>query len=251
MVNNYKNLNIMSTLQRGYKAKDVDMLIAAATITDSAIANKTFLQSKRSTWADPFFDDLKTEIDKAIQTHLGVDSAKDLRQATQVVIAIQASAIKDLAEVKVQLVEDFKDNPSHQTEILNQLGFTSYHKVAQKGDQEAVINLLFQFKTNIEPLRAEIVAKGTPDAILDKIIGYADQLKSADITQEGSKGTRKVITEEAVTEFNRIYNKVISVAKISTKFYKDSPAQKSQFSFNKVTKSLNLAKSSTPTPPIP
>ena len=239
----------MTTFQRDYKAKDVDMLIASATITDAAITNKTFLQSKRSTWADPFFDDLKTEIDKAIQVHLGVDSAKDLRQATQLVYAVQTAAIKDLAEVKVQLVEDFKDNPSQQTEILNQLGFTTYHKAAQKGDQEALINLLFQFKTNIEPLRAEIVAKGTPDAILDKIIEHADQLKVANITQEGTKGTRKVITAEAITEFNKIYNKVISVAKISTKFFKDNPALKDQFSFTKVKKALNLTKKSTPTTP--
>ena len=239
----------MTTFQRDYKAKDVDMLIAAATITDAAITNKTFLQSKRSTWADPFFDDLKTEIDKSIQVHLGVDSAKDLRQATQLVYAVQTAAIKDLAEVKVQLVEDFKDNPTRQTEILNQLGFTSYHKAAQKGDQEALINLLFQFKTNIEPLRAEIVAKGTPDAILDKIIEHADQLKVANITQEGTKGTRKVITAEAITEFNRIYNKVISVAKISTKFFKDNPALKDQFSFTKVMKALNLTKKSTPITP--
>lgn len=240
-----------TTMLRVYKTKDVDMLITAATITQAAIANKDFLIAKRTTWADPYFGDLQIEIDKAIQIHLGVDSAKALREATQLVYAVQAATIKDLAEVKIQLVEDFKDNPARQTEILNQLGFTTYHKTAQRGDQEALINLLFQFKTNIEPLRAEIVAKGTPDAIIDKIIIYADQLKVANITQEGNKGTRKVITAEAVTEFNRIYNKVISVAKISTKFYKDNPALKDQFSFGKVTKSLNHTKKSIPTTPTP
>ena len=109
-----------TTLPRDYKVKDVDMLITAATITESAITNKTFLQSKRSTWADPFFDDLKIQIDKAIQIHLGVDSAKKLRESTQVVYNIQNNAIKDLAEVKIQIVEDFKDTPARQSEILNQ-----------------------------------------------------------------------------------------------------------------------------------
>lgn len=240
-----------TTLQRAYKAKDVDMLITAATITQAAIANKDFIISKRTTWADPFFGDLQIEIDKAIQNYLGVNSAKALREATQLVYALQTAAIKDLAEVKIQLVEDFKDNALRQTEILNQLGFITYHKAAQKGDQEALINLLFQFKTNLEPLRTEIVTKGTPDAILVKIITYADQLKAANIAQEGNKGTRKVITAEAVTEFNRIYNKVISVAKISSKFYKDVPALKDQFSFDKVTKSLNRTKKSIPTTPTP
>ncbi len=237
-----------TTLLRAYKAKDVDMLITAATITQAAIANKDFLISKRTTWADPFFGDLQIEIDKAIQTHLGVDSAKALREASQVVYSIQSNAIKDLAEVKIQLMEDFKDNPSRQSELLNQLGFTTYHKAAQKGDQEALINLLFQFKTNINPVRAEIVAKGTPDAILDNICNHSNLLKDADISQEGNKGIRKVITAEAVTEFNKIYNKVISVAKISTKFYKDNAALKDQFSFNKISNTLNRNRKTATTP---
>jgi hypothetical protein len=236
-----------ATVQRLYKIKDVDMLITAATIIETAITNKVFLQTKRSTWADPFFEDLQSEIDTIIQSYLGVDSAKDLRQATQVVLSIQRQAITDLAEVKVQLVEDFKNNPTRQTEILTQLGFTSYHKEAQKGDQEALINLLYQFKTNLTPaLATEIETQGTAMSMLNTITAYADTLAAADITQENNKGIRKTITEEAITQFNVIYSKVISVSKISTKFYKDSPAQKDQFSFNKISKTLNVSKKGTP-----
>ena len=239
-----------TTVQRIYKTKDVDMLIAASTIIETAIANKTFLQTKRSTWADPFFENLQTEINTTIQSFLGVDNAKDLRQATQVVLSIQRQAIKDLAEVKVQLVEDFKSNPTRQTEIITQLGFTSYHKQAQKGDQEALINLLYQFKTNLTPtLATEIETQGIAMAALTNITNYADTLKAADITQENNKGIRKTITAEAITQFNVIYSKVISVSKISTKFYKDSPAQKEQFSFNKVSKTINASKKSTTTTP--
>ena len=241
-----------TTLPRDYKVKDVDMLITAATITESAIANKTFLQSKRSTWADPFFDDLKIQIDKAIQIHLGVDSAKKLRESTQVVYNIQNNAIKDLAEVKIQIVEDFKDTPARQSEILNQLGFTAYHKDAQKRDQEALINLLYQYKTNLTPeLKTEIVDKGTAALALDNITAYADTLKTANVIQEGNKGERKVITSEAVMEFNKIYNKVITITRISSKFLKDKPALKDQFSFAKVAKTLNATKKTKPTPPTP
>jgi hypothetical protein len=241
-----------ATVNRIYKNKDVDMLIALSTIVQSAIVNKTFLQTKRSTWADPFFDDLVVEIDQIVQDFLGVDSAINLREATQVVVSIQAGAIVDLAEVKVQIVEDFKDTPIVQNEILIQLGFTAYHKDAQKGDQEALINLLFQFKTNLTPtLKAKIEAKGTPAATLDAIVAYADILKNANISQEGSKGTRKVITAEAINAFNAIYSKVISISKISTKFYKDNPAVQEQFSYNKVTKTINAYKKAQPATTTP
>jgi len=52
----------MATITRNYSTKDVDMLLAIDTIIDSAIANKAFLQSKRSTWADPYFDDTKQKL---------------------------------------------------------------------------------------------------------------------------------------------------------------------------------------------
>jgi hypothetical protein len=225
---------------RIYTGKDVDMLITAATITHAAISHKVFLQSNRPLWADPFFDELAAEIENAIQTHLGMDSAKDLRLASQIVYQIQANAVKDLALVKIQISEDFKDNPFRKTEILNQLGFTPFLKEVHKKDQEALINLLFQFKTNLDAnLRTEIVTKGTPDNLLTKVINYADTLKNADINQESFKGIKKIMTSEAITDFNSVYSKVISVSKIASKLFKDSPAIQQQFSFTKINKTIN------------
>jgi len=240
----------MKTDNRLYHAKDVDMLVTAATIVENAISNKSFLQTKRSTWADPFFDELKLKIETATQTFLGVDSAKELRGATQALMVIQKQAIKDLAECKVQVTEDFKSDKTRRGELLRQLGFTGYLKDAQKGDQEALLNLLYQFKTNLTPsLKDEIVTKGTAKQILDAIIAYADGLRNANVNQENFKSQRKTITVAAVNEFNDIYNQVISICKISAKFYKDEPAVKDQFSFAKVLKSLNNLKPNTPLKP--
>ncbi|PZO30762.1 MAG: hypothetical protein DCF13_02685 [Flavobacteriaceae bacterium] len=234
-------------ISRNYKCKDVEMLITAATINESAIKNKTFLQSKRANWADPFFEDFKAEIDQTIEDYLGADSAKQLRESTQIVLEIQANAMKDLAELKTQIDADFKSNPVQKTEILTTLGFNAHYKAVQSKDQEALISLLFQFKTNLTPnLRTKITDQGTAPATLDAIIAHAEQLKNANITQEGFKGTRKEITAEALTAFNAIYDKVINIAVISAKFYKDKPELKDQFSFTKVKNKLNLTKKPNP-----
>ena len=146
------------TITRKYNTKDVEMLTATATIIENAIQNKAFLQSKRTTWADPFFDELKTKIETTTDNYLGKDAAKQMRDATQIVLGIQSQAQTDLAEFKIQIVQDFKNTPIQRTEILTQLGFSTYHKSVQKGDQEALVNLLFQFKTNLTPtLNNEIV----------------------------------------------------------------------------------------------
>ncbi len=227
-------------ITRIYKVKDVEMLIATATIIENAIANRTFLETKRSTWASPFFDDLKTKIKTTTETYLGKDAAQQMRQSTQVVLGIQKQALTDLAEFKVQVEQDFKSNPIQKTEILTQLGIIAFYKMAQKCDQEGLVSLLFQFKTNLNTtLSAEIVAKGTSQSTIDNIVNYAEVLKNANIDQETFKGTRKEITDEAIKAFNEIYESVISVAKIANNFYKTDKVKQQQFSFAKVSATLN------------
>ena len=232
--------------KRNYTGKDVDMLTVCATIVENAIANREFLVSKRKNWADPFFADLKTRIDNAFSKYLGIDSASDQRKATQTVTQIQTVALEDLAELKIQIEEDFKSDKVRRDEILKTLGYTDYHKQAQSKDQEALVQLLYRFKANLTAeLKSEITAKGTDEATLDRISSYADQMASANITQETLKGSSKLITEEAVTEFNAIYDEVISVAKIARNFYKGDPAKQDEFSFNKIRKKLNAPARST------
>ena len=230
----------METPQRKFKVKAVDFIIAADTIIDSAIANQTFLETKRANWTMPFFQAIKLQIDDATQSYLGMDSARELRLATQQVYTIQGNALTELAELKVQIEEDFKDNPIQKKEILNTLGFTAHIFNARKGDQEALIDLLFQFKTNLSSeLNDTLVEKGIAQVSIEKVIDFADQLRVADVRQEGKKATRKELTTEAITELNTIYEKIISICRISAKFFKGDQAKSDQFSFAKVAKTIN------------
>ena len=63
----------MTTLiQRNYKIADVNMLITAASIIETAYNNKAFLIAKRDAWADPFFEDFKTRIDSMSRPRIGL-----------------------------------------------------------------------------------------------------------------------------------------------------------------------------------
>lgn len=241
----------MPVIQRKYNHKDVDMLVAASTIVETAIDNKTFLLTKRSTWIDPFFPDLQAKIDLAIKDHLGVDTAKELREATIAINGIQKQAMSDLAESKIQIVEDFKADKIRRAEILNQLGFTTYLKEVQNGSQEALIHLLYQFKTNLTTsLQTEIVTAGTAATLLTGIKAYADTLKNADVTQETFKGSKKTITAAGVKIFNEIYDSVISVCKIAAKFYKGQQDMKDQFSYRLVSNKISPKLKAKPKPPV-
>lgn len=229
----------MELLKRIYKSKDVDMLSACAAIIVQAIKHQVFLVSKRPKWADPFFKDLAERIDAAFSNILGIDNAKEMRTATQVLLTIQAKALRDLSEFKVQLEADFKNNKNRLLELLTNLGFSQHYKQVQQKDQQAMINLLFQFKQNMSPeLQTEITDAGTPETLITAITGYANELKNSNVTQETLKGNRKEVSQAGITELNGIYSEVIDIAKISSNFFKDNKAVQSQFSYSKVIKGL-------------
>jgi len=226
---------------RRYTVKDVELIIAASVILKNAILKKDFLKTKRTNWTDDFFQQLEAKINSTTQTYLGLDSAKELRQATRVVNSIQESALTNLSQLKLQISEDFRKVPVRRAELLALLGFTTYFIAANSyRDQEALINLLFEYKTNITPeIKAEIIEKGTLEATLITIEACADTLKESDTVQEFHKGSKKLLTQEAIDAFNEIYDEVISFCKLARKFYKGDPVHQDLFSFSKITKAIN------------
>jgi len=227
--------------KRRYTVKDVELIIAASVILKNAILKKDFLQTKRTNWTDDFFQQLEAKIDNTTQTYLGLDSAKELRQATRIVNSIQESALTNLSQLKLQISEDFRKVPVRRTELLDLLGFTTYFTAANSyRDQEALIDLLFEYKTNITPeIKVEIIEKGTLEATLVQIEASADTLKESDAVQEFHKGSKKLLTQGAVDAFNEIYDEIISFCKLARKFYKGNPVHQDLFSFNKITKAIN------------
>ena len=238
--------------KRIYTGSDVNMLTATSTLVELAIAQKTFLISKRPIWADPFLPNLKTRINSAFSIHLGIDNALQMREATQTIYKLQADTLILLAEFKIQVEEDFKKDKKQKEEILTQLGFTSYYKQVQNNNQEALVNLLYQFTKNMSAkLKTEIITAGTVETTIDDIIAKAQTLKDSSITQETLKSSRPELTHETVKEFNQIYSQVISLAKIAAKFFKSNKTLKAQFSYSKTLKAITSGKINPETPESP
>lgn len=232
---------------RKYKVKDVDMVIAVSALVLNAKGKQAFLATKRSTFTMDYFIQFEAEIDTVVQAFLGADNAKELRQSTIALYASQNEALRLVAEMKLQIELDFEDR---EAEILNQLGFTAYFKLARNKDQEALINLLHQFKANLTPaLKAEMIANGTIPENIDAMIAKADELKTSDAGQESSKANRPIATEEAVIAFNKIYNKASTIAKLAAKFYKGNKSHQNLFSFAKLARTINASPKTTSTVP--
>ena len=228
---------------RKYRHADIVMLTASSTIVENATLYKKELIAKRATWDDPFLSNLKSRIETLIQTYIGVDSAKELRNASQSVAAIQTKALQSLSLFKTQVDQDFKKVPIRKAEILNVLGFNTYYFDAYKNkSQDALINILYQFKKNIDvTLKAEITSKGTDAASIDEIVSYAEALKNANVKQETFKSNRPAITDEAIAAFNDLYDDIISLSKISAKILSSNKAAKESFSYSKLANAQQAA----------
>lgn len=230
-------------LNRNYNFKDVDMLMAAKTVTESFKANIGELSVIRTNWNEEYANQIDGKIDDAIENYLGVDKKKELRSATSKLSAIQMPALRDVSFLKTQLEVDFSADKTKLKEILKQLGFNDYLKQAQKKDQEALIQLLFKIKSNLtDSMRSEIISKGLSSELLDRIIGYAGQLKDANVSQETFKEVTKETSGEIAEIFNRIYDEVIGICKIASNYYAYDELKKELFTFSKVVSNMNAAK---------
>ncbi len=84
-----------------------------------------------------------------------------------------------------------------------------------------------------------LLEKGTNPVLIDRIIGYADQLKDANVTQETLKETTKEVSDEAVGIFNEIYDEIIGICKIAVSYYQYDTLKKEQLTFSKVIANMN------------
>ncbi len=224
---------------RKYSYKDVDILLASKIIAQNLSSNLEDLSMARSNWTTEYVNTLTNKIDNAIDNYLGLDKKKELREASSRLAEIQAPALRDLSFLKTQIDVDFG---SEAKEMLKSLGYEANLRNIQKGDQEALIQMLYAFKKGMtDTLKNQITEKGTNPALIDRIVAYADQLKDANVTQETLKETSKTVSEEAVNIFNEIYDEVIGICKIASNFYQFEPLKKELFTFSKIINNMSAA----------
>lgn len=216
------------------------MLLACKSVAKNLESYLTELGMARSVWTPEYVSQLDAKIDDAIDNYLGLDRKKELREATALLASIQAPALRDLSFLKTQIAVDFEDKAYR---ILKSLGFTSQLSSVQKGDQEALIQLLYTYKKNMtEELRTSIVNNGTNPLLLERIMDYADKMKDANVSQETLKETAKALSAEAIVALNGIYDETIGICKIAANFYQYEPIKKEQFTFSKIVAQMGVSK---------
>jgi hypothetical protein len=226
----------MNKKKRDYNYPDTDMALGCRITGENLKRNLPDLSTFQVNWNEEFATSFINEVDDVIDTFLGIDPQKKLRQATKTINEIHDSALGDLAALKKVLHVYFKKEAK---DIYKQLGYTKYHADARK-DQEVIMSLLYAFREGMtEDLRTRIEEKGLSPAVIDRLLDYPNEIYEANVSQETLKSATKEITDEAVNHFNRIYHKAMDICKIASAFYVGNPIKKNQFTFSRIVRNLN------------
>ena len=230
---------------RKYNYSDVVMLTAAQTIAESFGNYISELAANRSNWSAEYADELKQRIQTAITNDLGIQPEKDLYKATTVVNELTLKAFRDLGLLKSQIKNDFRRDPEKRDRMLKQLGLnTSFGKI-QNSSQEELVHLLVEIKKNMtDSLKEEIMSKGIGAGLIDSLIAAADNLNTANLTQESLKETTKLDNHDLIESFNDIYFEIMGICAVATRFYRYEPLKKEQFVFSRVAAKLGGARTS-------
>lgn len=231
------------TEKRIYTGKDVEMLTASQIAAENFSNHLNELSELRTDWTEEYATGLKTRIGNSLENLIGTDSKKSLRAATISVHEIIVPAKKKISFLKTQIDEDFRSIPEKRDTILKDLGFTKHLRNVQKGNQEAVVQFLYTFKTNLTPeLRTDLLTKGISPGLLDSLTEYAMVVNQANVAQETNKGATKEVTSEMISAYNAIYTEVVGMCKKVANYYNDDPVKKQLFVYSKILSNLGTTR---------
>ena len=224
---------------RNYNSKDVDMLVASNVVLENFKKHKATLVSRRKVWEDPFEDNLKQQIDEALEV-LGVNTRAPQTASTQELLALQEEALSDLATFRIIVEVDFQDQLDKLKQMMDLLGDNRFYKDVTKANQESLVQLLTAFKNNMtEELKGELTQAGMEAALIDRISALRDPISEANIRQEALKSTQPNETAVNVETLNNIYKQVIGICKIAPRLLPDVPSAEADFSFRRILNRLN------------
>lgn len=226
----------MHNMRRKFNYRDLSMLVAALTLTDHFEQEKEAFVAEQPLWTDPFITSYRETIQQILTTVHGINTKKNLRSATNQVNQLLVDARDDLAMVKTQIERGYRTDPSGQADLLKWLGYTDLWPAAQLNQSEG-IDLVITFRNNLtEELRTDVEAHGVNADRLTRIVGYADTLNQANVTQESLKGSTKLDTEQLISVLNAVYTQAMDICAIGKQLFKRDKTKRDLFVFRKLVR---------------
>lgn len=226
--------------QRIYKGSDIHMLTACDVIADHALENLIALESVNPAWSEAYFKEIKERIVALLRDVFGIRSVKTLKEATAELVALQVELLDHLTMLRKQIVAAWRDDTVSQKNILDDLGYSAYwHKAKTNKSQTALIAMLEVFEKGCTPaLLDKFAARKISGVSVDFVRNNLHRLFGLNVTQEGKKDSRKLVTADIIDKFNMVYNDTMLYAGSAQTLFRNDPVRRKEFTYSHVVKQL-------------
>jgi len=221
------------TIIRKFPGKAIELALTSKTIAGSLAYYQKELVKIRPKWDDDYVRNLDSWIDDIMESKLGLDLDRNLRQTTYQMRSVEEEVLDKLSILRDQLKVDFRGNEI--AELLKSLGYIKFYEKAKDGDTESLILFLNAFRNGMtEETKEKIVSAGSSPTQIEEIIDSKEEVIESNIKQEYLKQSSGRLTAETTQTLNDLYDEIIGICKIAASYYRHDPVKKREFTFYKV-----------------
>jgi len=151
---------------------------------------------------------------------------------------IMVAGMQSLKVLRASIKVDFKDNKQFLKIFFDKHGYTEFFSDAKNGDHLSLHKFLTTFAKNLdEETRKKIVAKNTPDSVIDKILDCAQEITRFTKCFETLEGDAH-LNSYGLKEVTEIYITIQDISRIAMAYFQFDPILRDKFNFYKVLTNL-------------
>lgn len=146
---------------------------------------------------------------------------------------IMIAGLQALKVLRASIKVDFKNDKAFLKDFFVRTGYREFFSDAKNGDHISMCRFLVTFAKNLdEETRRKIVAKNTPDALIDKILNCAEEIKKYEACFEALQSDAN-LNDYGKKEIMQIYATIQDICRIATAYYDFDPAKRCAFNYYK------------------
>jgi uncharacterized protein YlzI (FlbEa/FlbD family) len=151
---------------------------------------------------------------------------------------IMVAGMQSLKVLRASIKVDFKNDKLFLKGFFEKHGYTEFFSDAKNGDHLSLHKFLSTFAKNLDDdTRRKIVAKNTPETVIDKILNCAQEITRFTECFEALEGDAQ-LNSYAYKEVSEIYITIQDISRIAMAYYQYDPVKRDMFNFYKVLSNL-------------
>jgi len=151
---------------------------------------------------------------------------------------IMVAGMQGLKVLRASVKVDFKNDEQFLKSFFEKQGYCEFFSDAKNGDHRSLHKFLCVFAKNFDnETRKKIVAKNTPNSVIQKILDSAQQITKFTKCFDALEGDIH-INSYGQKEVSEIYSTIQDICRIAMAYYQFDPVKRDQFNFYKVLTNL-------------